>query len=220
VDRLEALTNAIVELEEAMAVQLTQELLDEGTSHTAILQACSAGMGVVGERYERQEYFLSALIVAGEVFKNVLDLVNPELSTQRSSLTAGRVLIGTVEGDIHDLGKSIVTTALSGFGFTVVDLGVDVSPERFLKEAQAFEPDVVGLSGLLIPASVEAMRETVHALKSEVLRAGRPMSIVVGGNVDETVARFVGADSWTTDAMEGVRICQRFIKTQDRGVRA
>lgn len=216
---LESLTTAIVELEETAALQLTQELLDKGTSHTAILQACSAAMRVVGERYERQEYFLSALIVAGEIFKNVLDLANPQLVTKGSSSTAGKVLIGTVEGDIHDLGKSIVVTALAGFGFTVVDLGVDVPPERFLKEMETFEPDVVGLSGLLVPASVEAMRKTVQALKSEELRTARPMSIVVGGNVDETVARFVGAESWTTDAMEGVRICQQLITTQGRSAR-
>ena len=173
-------------------------------------------MEVVGERYERREYFLSALIVAGDIFKNVLNLANPESSTEGSVSTAGRVLVGTVEGDIHDLGKSIVTSALTANGFSVLDLGVDIPPERFVAEARAFKPDVVGLSGLLIPAAVQAMRETVQALKSEDLGTGRPILYIIGGNVDETVARFVGADSWTTDAMEGVRICQRFLKTRDR----
>jgi methanogenic corrinoid protein MtbC1 len=164
---------------------------------------------VVGERYEKQEYYLSGLILAGEIFREVLSLAQPGLEHELSGEASGRVLLGTVAGDIHDIGKNIVATALQGFGFTVRDLGVDVPAQLFLEAAREFEPDIVGLSGL-VSESYHNMRSTVSLLKEHRSELGRMPAIVLGGGtLDEEVRRYVGADSWTTDAMEGVRICQR-----------
>jgi methanogenic corrinoid protein MtbC1 len=115
-----------------------------------------------------------------------------------------------VQGDIHDLGKNLLMMLLRCYGFTVVDLGVDVEPQRFVGEARAFRPDVIGLSGL-ITAAYTSMRETVAALRGMMAEDGGSIPILLGGQVDEQVCRFVGADHWSTDAMDGVRLCQRLV---------
>lgn len=215
-NKLERLTEAVIDLDEATTLSLAKSLLAEGFAPLAIVQAGDRGMRVVGERYERQEYFLSALIVAGEIFKEVIDLVQPDPG-QMANPEVGRVLLGTVAGDIHDLGKSIFASALRGFDFNVRDIGVDVSPQRFLAEARSFKPDILCLSGLITPA-IESMRDTIKLFRTNEPELGKT-PVVVGGNVDNVVGRFVGADSWTTDAMEGVRICLQLMgcATDDDG---
>ncbi len=208
---LERLKDALIELDEERTLELTNQALVEGTRSLMLLQLCDQAMRVVGERYERREYYLSGLILAGEIFREVLDMAQPGLETELSGEESGRVLLGTVAGDIHDIGKNIVATALRSFGFIVEDLGVDVAPTRFLECAREFGPDVVGLSGL-VTSSYQSMKETVSLLRrgEEEAGAGTHVPVVIGGGlIDEEVRRYVGADSWTTDAMEGVRICQR-----------
>jgi len=203
---------ALIELEEERTLELTREALAEGTQSLVLLQACEQAMRVVGERYERHEYYLSGLILAGEIFREVLELVQPGLEAELHGEESGRVLLGTVAGDIHDIGKNIVATALRSFGFTVDDLGVDVPPARFLELVIATRPDVVGLSGL-VTASYQSMKDTVRLLRGAEADAAMHVPVVIGGGlIDEEVRRFVGADSWTTDAMEGVRICQRLTR--------
>ncbi|MHB0979386.1 MAG: cobalamin B12-binding domain-containing protein [Thermoleophilia bacterium] len=207
--RLERLKEALIELEEDRALELTREARAEGTRSLTLLQVGEGAMRVVGERYERHEYYLSGLILAGEIFREVLEMVQPGLEAELSGEGSGRVLLGTVGGDIHDIGKNIVATALRSFGFTVEDLGVDVAPARFLERALDFGPDVVGLSGL-VTSSYQSMKDTVELLRRHEAEAGGHVPVVIGGGlIDEEVRRYVGADSWTTDAMEGVRICQR-----------
>ena len=116
-----------------------------------------------------------------------------------------------VQGDIHDLGKNMVTMLLRSHGFGVVDLGVDVPPERFVDAARSQQPDIIGLSGL-ITASYNAMRDTAGALQAMMAEEGTQIPIVIGGQVDEQVCAYVGAGYWTTDAMEGVQICRRLIE--------
>lgn len=212
-DRGEALIEAVVELDEQGALRLVDELLAAGASNSVILQAACAALEIVGERYERQEYFLSALIVAGEIFKSVVDVVKAELWNDRSGLVSGKVLLGTVEGDIHDLGKNIAGMALTGLGLTVRDLGVDVPASRFVEEARQFRPDILGLSGILVPVAARSMRETVEAIRADRNAEEVPLFVIIGGNVDKTIADYVGADTWTTDAMEGARICQRLLES-------
>ena len=209
VDKVGRLAEALIDLDERLALRLVEELVAEGVGPMTILQAGDRGMEVIGERYERQEYFLSALIVAGEIFKEMVDLVRPGLHAGLEPQAVGRVLLGTVEGDIHDLGKNIVGAALTGFGFTILDLGVDVPPDRFVEEARLFRPQVVGLSGLLTQ-SIDTMRATVELLHAKADEIGFAR-VLIGGHIDERIASFVGADSWTHDAMEGVRICQSLI---------
>lgn len=211
-DPLESLTAALVELDEIRTRALTKEILALGqTTSFSIMHACQQAMTIVGERYERREYYLSALILAGELFKEVSDLVQPEQDQVFTGNPVGKVILGTVAGDIHDIGKNIFGAALRADGFVVADLGVDVPSERFLLEVRRFRPDLVCLSGV-ITSAFSSMKETVEMVREHGAELGYvPPVILGGGMVDSYVCRYTGADSWSTDAMEGVRICQRFV---------
>jgi methylmalonyl-CoA mutase cobalamin-binding domain/chain len=208
VDRFDDLVDAVGELDEQRALRIVEGALAAGHSPLEITRSGERGMRVVGERYEHGMYFLSGLIMAGEIFKGIMALVQPGLQVELSGDASGRVLLGTVVGDIHDIGKNIVTMALRGFGFTVNDLGVDVRPERFVEGARSFQPDVIGLSGLT-SASYESMRATIIALRADGDPVGDIPIIIGGVAVNEQVMEFTRADFWTNDAMEGVRICER-----------
>jgi len=158
----------------------------------------------VGERYSQRRYFLSGLIMAGDILRQVMEMVQPSLEERFSGGTAARVLLGTVQGDIHDLGKNLFAMLARCHGLTVHDLGVDVAPARFAEEFDRVKPDIVGLSGLLT-ASYDPMRETIALLRTQ----GANAPVIIGGQIDEQVSRYVGADYYVTDAMEGVRLCQR-----------
>ncbi|GAB4245682.1 MAG: cobalamin-dependent protein [Thermoleophilia bacterium] len=206
---LERITEALTGLDEKTVLRLVSTAIDSGANALAVMRACEAGMRGVGERYERQEIYLSGLIMAGEIFRQVLEQIRPSLESELSGTATGKVLLGTAAGDIHDIGKDMAALALRTFGFTVQDLGVDVAPEKFLEAAKIFRPDIVGLSGL-VSSAYDNMRETVRLIRAHSLDlGGRVFVIVGGGTIDEEVATFVGADAWTTDAMEGVRICQK-----------
>ena len=216
-DNVQAISAAVAALDEKAAISLVEEALAAGESSLRIVRAAQEGMQGVGVRYERQDIFLSGLIMAGEIFRGVMELVEPGLETELVGDASGRVLLGTVAGDIHDIGKNMAALAFRTFGFTVEDLGVNVPPERFLEASRGFAPDIVGLSGLLSTAFT-AMRDTVTLVKHHAGDLARePITIVGGGTIDEVVARYIGADHWTTDAMEGVRICQRMIEGAGRG---
>ncbi|OFV83057.1 MAG: hypothetical protein A2W26_13020 [Acidobacteria bacterium RBG_16_64_8] len=206
---LDQLRTALIELDESRTLELTRGLLAHGESTPlSILNTCQQALKVVGERYERQEYYISGLIMAGELFKEVLELVQPPSEQIRSGESAGTVVLGTVAGDIHDIGKNLFGSSLRGFGFDVIDLGIDVSPERFLAEVRRLQPDVVGLSGLIM-AAFESMKATVTLLRDNEADLGyRPPVVLGGAIIDGRVCQYCGADSWSTDAMEGVRICQ------------
>jgi methanogenic corrinoid protein MtbC1 len=205
---LDELRLAVAELDERRALALVPVLLAQGASPLSILNSCQQALRVVGERYERQEYYISGLIMAGELFNEVLDLVQPLYKESPLRETAGTIVLGTVARDIHDIGKNLFATTLRGFDFNVIDLGVDVTPETFLVEVARSQPDVVCLSGLIL-AAFESMKQTVALLRtSEADLHYHPPIILGGGTVDGRVCDYCGADSWSTDAMEGVRICQ------------
>jgi methylmalonyl-CoA mutase cobalamin-binding domain/chain len=207
-DKVQAIAVAVAALDEKAVIGLVREALAARESSLSIVRAAQEGMQSVGVRYERQDIFLSGLIMAGEIFRGVMELVEPGLETELVGDGSGRVLLGTVAGDIHDIGKNMAALAFRTFGFTVEDLGVNVPPERFVEAARDFAPDIIGLSGLLSVAFT-AMRNTVALIRDHADELPRvPIIIVGGGTIDEVVARFIGADYWTTDAMEGVRICQ------------
>jgi methanogenic corrinoid protein MtbC1 len=203
------LTASLADLEEQLTLTLVQEALDEGMSPLAVVQACERGMREVGERYESHDYYLSGLIMAGEIFREVMALAQPSLEDELAGSATGTVLLGTVRGDIHNIGKNVVRVALRSFGFTVDDLGVDVPPEVFVERLSTTHPDIVGLSGL-VSASFQSMRDTVEQVRTQAERDGWHIPVIIGGGIiNEEVCRYVGADFWTTDALEGVRICQR-----------
>ena len=204
------LSELLADMKDQEALEIVRLRMERGDDPMQIIEDCQAGMRVVGERYAQQHYYLSALIVAGEILAEIMDIVLPAVEARYSGKSSGRILVGTVQGDIHDLGKNMLLMLLRSYGFSVVDLGVDVAPDRFVDEARAFQPHVIGLSGL-ITAAHTSMRETVSALRAMMTEDGRAIPIVLGGQVDEQVCRYAGADYWTTDAMEGVRLCQRLV---------
>jgi len=202
----------LADLDETYVLNLVKRLLDEGQDPLTIIKDCEQAMRLVGERYEGQEYYLSGLIMAGEIFREVMAMVQPLMRPQLAGSSSGRVLLGTVQGDIHNIGKGIVEVALRCYGFTVEDLGVDVPPKRFLEQIESNRPDVIGLSGL-ITVGYESMKETVKLLHERNSPEQPSIPIIIGGGtLNETDCRFVGADFWTTDALEGVRICQRIVQ--------
>lgn len=210
------LSNLIAELEEDAVLSLVRERIAAGDDPLQIIEDCNAGMREVGKKYETGEYFVSGLIMSGEIFREVVELVQPLLIKRASGQSSGLVLIGTVSGDIHDIGKNMLGMLLSCYGFTVIDMGVDVPPEKFAQKAIEITPDIVGLSGL-ITASFEKMKETVTTLreKATAVRVSFPV-IIGGGMIDNQVCQYVGADYWEKDAMSGVRLCQRLVAEKNK----
>jgi methanogenic corrinoid protein MtbC1 len=202
----------LADLDEDYILKLVQHLLDEGQNPLAIIKDCEQAMRLVGERYEKQEYYLSGLIMAGEIFREVMVLSQPHIEQQLTGNTSGRVLLGTTQGDIHNIGKGIIEIALRCYGFTVEDLGVDVPPKHFLDCVQNNPPDIVGLSGL-ITVAYESMKETIGLLHKNSATGQPAIPVIIGGGMlNEKICRFVGADFWTTDAFEGVRICRQLVQ--------
>lgn len=214
VQSLARISAAVANLDEKTVLRLVSEAFSEGTPTHEVMDAVEAGMRSVGDRYERQEIYLSGLIMAGEIFRGVMDLAPPSLQKAPRGDARGRVLLGTVAGDIHDIGKNLAEQAFRIFGFTVEDLGENVPPQDFFDAAIRFKPDIVGLSGLLT-AAFTSMRDTAALFKS---RAGElektPVIIIGGGTIDENIAEYVAADLWTVDAMEGVRLCEKMLASR------
>ncbi len=211
---MQNITAAVAALDYKGTLSLVEQALARGESAVDIVHATQAGLRVVGERYEQQEIFLSGLIMAGEIFRGVMELVQPDWESGLQGEASGRVLLGTVAGDIHDLGKNMAALTFRAFGFAVEDLGVDVPPEDFVEAARRSRPDIIGLSGLLTLAFT-AMKETVTLIhENSAQLGGAPLIVIGGATIDEHVARYVGADHWTNDAMEGVRLCQRLLESR------
>jgi len=209
---LRAVRAAVVQLDEARVISLVRDALAAGVSSLDIIHAVQDGLRDVGERYERKEIFLAGLIMAGEIFRDVMDMAQPGLEDEFAGDASGRVLLGTVSGDIHDIGKNMAALAFRMFGFTVEDLGVNVPPARFLEAAKRFRPHVVGMSGLLLVAFT-SMQETIALLREHAAELDPlPVFVIGGGTINDQVARYVGADLWTDDAMAGVRLCQKALQ--------
>jgi methanogenic corrinoid protein MtbC1 len=198
------LVSAIANLEEEKVLALVRERLDAEEDSMLIIADCQEGIRQVGERYEQQQYYLSGLIMGGGIFRKVMELVRPAVERQISGKASGKILLGTVEGDIHDLGKNIVSMLLTCHSFRVYDLGVDVPPSEFSRRAMEVNPGVIGLSGM-ITSSHDAMRETVSQLREVCCQT--PI-IIGGGQINEEICKYVGADYWVSSAVTGVEICQ------------
>jgi methanogenic corrinoid protein MtbC1 len=209
IDTSARLIAAVADLQEEASLEIVRQRLDVGDDPLLIIQDCKEGMRQVGVRYERREYFLAGLIMAGEIFRQVMELLQPIIERQISGQAPGRILLGTVEGDIHDLGKNIVNMLLSCHNFVVHDLGVNVPPAVFAEQAAQVQPHLVGLSGLLT-ISYDAMRDTIVLLRER----GYEGPIIAGGRLTEKVCEYVGADYWITDAMIGVELCRRLLAEQ------
>ena len=205
------LAQLVADLEEDVVLELVEKRISAGDDPLQIIDECNEGMREVGLRYENGEYFVAGLIMSGEIFREVVERIQPLLEQQAEGKLSGRVLVGTVSGDIHDIGKNMFGMLLSCHGFDVIDLGVDVLPSVFADKALEIKPDFVGLSGL-ITASFETMKETITALRQKSEEHGLSFPVIIGGGmIDDQIRQYVGADYWMPDAMAGVRLCQELL---------
>jgi len=210
-DKGAALISEIADLKEKEVLEIARARLDAGDDPLAIIDDCQKGMVQVGQRYQREIYFLSGLIMAGEIFQQVMEMVRHKVEAQFTGQISGRILLGTVQGDMHDIGRNIVSMLLTCHGFSVVDLGVDVPPAQFASQMCATNPDIIGLSCLLTHA-YDAMRETISGFRSQLAMPGSTVPVIIGGGqLSSEVCEYVGADYWVNDAMTGVRLCQELI---------
>ena len=210
-DKNVLLVDSILDLEELSVLAQVKERLEAGDDPLAILEEAQEGMRLVGLRYEEGKYYVAGLMMAGEIFREVMELVEPTLVQRLSGNESGHILLGTVQGNIHDIGKNIFSTMLRCHGFTVTDLGIDIPPARFLEEAYKLRPDIIGLYGLLT-TSYEVMKSIVQQFRqsSDPQLASIPI-ILGGGTLNPMVCAFVGADYWAIDAMVGIELCKQMM---------
>ncbi len=203
----EELVTAIAELNEEEAMSLVHTMLDAGEDPQVILNATSEAMRIIGSRFDEREYFLPELIIAGDLMKQIAELVKPKLATKAATTKPlGKIVLGTVAGDIHDIGKDVVGFMLDANGFEVHDLGVDVPVATFIAKIREVQPEIVGLSGFLTLA-FEQMKITVEAIKEAGLRD--QVKIMIGGAImDSEAAQYVGADAYGANATAAVKIAK------------
>ncbi len=209
---VQKLKDAIGSLDDEQVDKLIGDFLASNPTEEealSVINACQEGMAVVGEFFDKGEYFVGDLIFAGELLSNAMDRIKPIIQG-KSTKKIGTVVIGTVEGDLHDIGKNIFKSLAEAAGFDVLDLGIDTPPQVFVEKVKEVEADIVGMSGVLTLAT-QAMKKTVDSLEEAGLRD--KLKVIIGGNpVNSEVCRNVGADAFTTNAAEGVKICQGWVK--------
>ena len=203
------LTKAIADLEEIEALRITREKVDSGEEPHLILEESRNGMEIVGKRFSDGEYFLPELIFSAEIFKEISEIVKPKLTKDVQVERLGKVIIGTVAGDIHDIGKDIVVFMLDISGFEVYDLGVNVPPQKFIEKIKETGAPIVGLSGFLTLA-FDSMKETVDAIKAAGLR-DEVKIMIGGGQIDGEIRKYTGADAYGLDAMDAVSLTKGWI---------
>jgi 5-methyltetrahydrofolate--homocysteine methyltransferase len=204
------LVNLMAELKENEAVALVKEMIQGGADPVGILDDARSAMELVGKRFEKCEYFIPDLMMAGEILKGISEIVRPLLHKADTRGKKGKVIIGTVAGDIHDIGKDIVTFMLDVSGYDVLDLGIDVPVNTFVEKTREFRPQVVGLSGFLTLA-FDSMKETIRAFEKVGLRSGIKI-MIGGGQIDDEVRKYVNADAYGKDAVAGVQLCKQWIE--------
>lgn len=209
---LEEITSAVGELDEDKLFLLIDEYLAVEPSEAKaqeVIASCQEGTKIVGERYHMGEYFVGDLIFAGELLTEVIDLLKP-LILHESNVHIGKILLGTVQGDLHDIGKNIFKGMCEAAGFKVYDIGIDQKVSTFVQKVREIKPDIVGMSGVLTLA-IDAMKETVDALIEAGLR--KDIKIIVGGNpLSLESATYIGADAYSVNANEGVQICKDWVE--------
>ncbi len=197
----------IGKLEEEIVIEEINKMLAEGADAQKIMESCQDGMTAVGKQFQTGEYYIGDLIFAGEIMKQALDILKPYLITS-SSETVGKMVLCTVQGDLHDIGKNIVRLLLESSGFDVIDLGIDVSAQRIADTIRENKIKILALSGVLTLA-IESMRKTVELLKQESLR--NELKIIVGGScISDDSCKIIGADAWTYNPQDGVAICRKW----------
>jgi len=199
-----SLTDAILRMDEPEALAIVQERIDAGGAPEEVLDEAREAMSVLGDRFACEEAFIPELIMGGEIMKGVAALLKPHITAAAETEKRGTVVIGTVHGDIHDIGKDVVVMMLEVSGYEVHDLGIDVPVDAFVAAAREHAPQVVGLSGLLTLA-FDSMKDTVEGLAAAGVRDS--VKVMIGGSpVDEQVCTYTGADGWGRDAAAALRL--------------
>jgi len=208
------LVDAMAKMREHEALDLAEKMLNDGEDPMKVLDLCREAVEIVGKQFEEGKYFLPELVLAGEMLKKISKMAEPFMKQEVEKRTKrlGRVLIGTVQGDIHDIGKDIVTFLLDVNGFEVHDLGVDVPPQRFVEAIKDVQPEVVGMSALLTLA-FESLKSTVDAIREAGLR-DQVKIMIGGGAVDDEVREYSGADAYGEDAMAAVNLSKNWTRAK------
>jgi len=205
---LKALADAIIKGDQNTAVKITKDALGQGMAPAKVLnEGLIAGMDVIGARFKKNEVYIPEVLIAARAMKASMQLLEPEL-VKAGVKPVGKFLIGTVQGDLHDIGKNLVAMMLKGAGFNVVDIGVDISPEKFVQQAKSSGSNLIGMSALLT-TTMPAMEKTIQTLKA----AGIKAKIMVGGApVTQAYADKIGASGYAADAASAVDVAKKLLK--------
>jgi methanogenic corrinoid protein MtbC1 len=205
----ESLVSTLADLKEKEALKIVEDRLGAGEEPLKILDDARRAMEIVGKRFADSQYFIPDLVYSGEILKEISELVKPKLATAAETKRLGKVVFGTVAGDIHDIGKNIVVFMLDVNGFEVYDLGVDVPAQTFVDKIKESDAHIVGLSGFLTLA-FDSMKQTVEAMKAAGLR-DKVKVMIGGGQITEEIRKYTGADAYGRDAMVGVSLAKKWV---------
>ncbi|MFX1509453.1 MAG: B12-binding domain-containing protein [Promethearchaeota archaeon] len=205
----EKLVSVLADLKEEEALKIVKDRLNAGDDPLKILEDARRGLEIVGHRFANKEYFISDLIYSGEILSAITELVKPKITQEAKTERLGKIVFGTVAGDIHDIGKDIVVFMLDINGFEVYDLGVDVPVQKFVDKIKETDAPIVGLSGFLTLA-FDAMKETIEAISQAGLR-DKVKVMIGGGQITEEIRKFTGADAYGEDAMAAVTLAKKWI---------
>ena len=202
------LASTLADLNEEETLKIVEDRLGAGDEPLEILHDARRALEIVGKRFADGEYFIPDLVYSGEILKEINELVKPKLAKAAETKRLGKVVFGTVAGDIHDIGKNIVVFMLDVNGFEVYDLGVDVPPQKFVDKIKESGAPIVGLSGFLAPA-FDSMKETIEAIQAAGLR-DKVKVMIGGGQITEEIKKYTGADAYGRDAMVGVSLAKKW----------
>ena len=205
------LKEAMGDLEEDMVLSIMYDIMKDGGSEAGVaMSACQEGMNIVGDRFAEQVYFVSDLIFAGMLMSSAMDIIRPALR-RGSGEDVGKLILCTVEGDLHDIGKNIVKSMLEASGFAVLDLGIDTKPAKIVETAKEQGINIIALSGVLTLA-IDSMKATVEAFKAQNMRGD--VKIIIGGApVNADVSRVVGADAWAINPNDTIKTCREWARS-------
>ena len=205
----QALIEKFVDLQEEEVLKTVRQMIEGDADPQNILNACQKAMVMIGEKFEEGVYFVSDLMMAGNIFKQVSEIVRPISQTGSTTSLLDKVVIGTVAGDIHDIGKNLVVGLLEANNYEVYDLGIDQKNEIFIDKVKETGASVLALSGLLTVA-FDSMKETIALLEEEGLR-DKVKVMIGGGTIDQGVCKITGADGWGANAQVAVNLCREWI---------
>ncbi len=204
---LKALADAVIKGDQKTAVEITKAALAESMQPKMILEdGLICGMNVIGTRFKANQVYIPEVLIAARAMKMAMEILEPKL-VEAGVKPCGKALVGTVQGDLHDIGKNLVMMMLKGAGFEVIDMGVDASPEKFVAKAKECQPHVIGLSALLT-TTMPAMEKTVRAIKDAGIAA---KTMIGGAPVTQTYADKIGADGYAPDAASAVDLAKSLL---------